>query len=218
MTYPNRTLNFLLISILAHAILLIGLPRLKIATSGRSLMNLEITYQNIKIDKALREKLSGVAKKKEKRIGLSDNLTNPPPYSKISKIDSKPSAQKISTPMIKDKQALGLVKLPQASSPFMKNPAYLSYYEIIREKIKSVADLDSTLDKEGEVCLSFILESNGQLRALKIIDEKSINDQNLRQLAYGFIEKAAPFPPFPSNLNHPRLSFNVIVEFRISEN
>lgn len=225
MPYSDRLFrNFLLLSIFIHAFILIGLPRLRVMPFRRMNSKLEVTYQNIKAETSVKKRLLEMI---EKRLSVNSGLKptadlkkipNPPAYSQdVLRSGGRTTGKKISTPAIKEKTLSSFVKLPNVTSPFTKSPAYINYYEVIREKIKAVVDLSTSFSVEGEVYLTFIVDSNGQLKALKLIEDKSIVDQELRQIAYNYVEQASPFPPFPKELKHPQLSFNVIIEFRLSE-
>jgi TonB family protein len=224
MTYSSRQFDIIfLLSIIVHAVFLLELPRLRFIPPQKSLTNLEITYQKLKIEEAANRKLLEAIEKRASLANLRQNRPlpdtvkagNPPSFAEKALAD-KILVHKVQTPAIYERPVKDIVKLPQASSPFIKNPAYINYYQIVRERIKSVARLDNPLSLTGEVFLTFILDANGQLRALRVVDEKSTSNPQLKNLAYSFIEKAAPFPVFPKNLPHQQLSFNVIIEFKIS--
>ena len=227
MEYSDNLLKrFLLISLCIHSLFFLSLPRLNVVKHRNHFVNLEVNYKkNVNTEEALNRRLAETVEKridvnKEPLKSPSDikKALNPPAYAQGSgSIRKKTSITRIKTPLIRQKSLSSLVTYPEVSSPFAKNPAYMSYYDVIREKIKAVASLNSPLMAEGEIYLTFILDSNGQLKSLKLIDEKSIPDQKLRQLAYNFVEQAAPFPPFPNELKHPQLSFTVIIEFRLSD-
>ncbi len=230
MEYSDNLLKrFLLISFLVHSLFFLSLPGLKVtklAKIRQSFVNLEVNYKtNLKAVEAPNRKLAETV---EKRMDVNREPLKPssevkkaisqPAYAQgAGSISKKTAGTRIKTPIIRQKALSSIVTYPEVSSPFAKNPAYMSYYDVIREKIKAVASLNSPLIAEGEVYLTFILDSNGQLKALKLIDEKSIPDQKLRQLAYEFVEQASPFPPFPNDLKHSQLSFTVIIEFRLSD-
>ncbi|MBU2541169.1 MAG: energy transducer TonB [Candidatus Omnitrophica bacterium] len=215
----------ILISIFIHAVFLLELPRFKIIPPKKSLTNLEVTYKILKLENALNKKLKqnvnqreDLSKLKKNRLLLkAGDMSSPPAFSQKADLLStgKVIVRNVQLPTRKEKSPIEIVKLPVVSSPFMSNPAYLSYYQIIREKIKNVAHLNNTLVNEGEVYLSFVVDSSGQLITAKVVNEKSTNNQELQYMAHSFLEKAAPFPVFPPKLKHQQLSFNVIIEFRL---
>lgn len=230
MEYSDNLLKrFLLISLLIHSLFFLSLPRLKVVKLDKfrkNFVNLEVTYKkNLKIEGDTNKRLAETVEKrmdvnKEQLKSPSEvrKSLNPPAYTEgAGSIRKKTGPVRIKTPVIRQKTLSNIVTYPEVSSPFAKNPAYMSYYDVIRDRIRAVAGLNSPLTSEGEVYLTFVLDSNGQLKALKLISEKSVSDQKLRQLAYNFVEQASPFPPFPSDLKHSQLSFTVIIEFRLSD-
>ncbi len=95
------------------------------------------------------------------------------------------------------------------------NPTYTSYYQVVREKIKHAAYQGYTRTEMGEVYLSFVISSDGDLKQMRIVDEKSSFSPYLRDIALKSVKHAGPFPKFPKELDYPQLSFNVIVSFEI---
>lgn len=95
------------------------------------------------------------------------------------------------------------------------NPTYTSYYQVVREKIKHAAYQEYTRTEMGEVYLSFVISSDGDLKQKRIVDEKSSFSPYLREIALKSLKNAVPFPKFPKELDYPQLSFNVIVSFEI---
>ena len=95
------------------------------------------------------------------------------------------------------------------------NPTYTSYYQVVREKIKHAAYQGYTRTEMGEVYLSFVISSDGDLKQTRIVDDKSSFSPYLREIALKSVKNACPFPKFPKELDYPQLSFNVIVSFAI---
>ncbi|MEW6170299.1 MAG: TonB family protein [Candidatus Omnitrophota bacterium] len=224
--YRRQFNVILVVSILIHYLFLVALPHLKIMPSRKALANLEVTYQKLKSEETVSKKLLQTIEKRlidnsplqQKTSPDVSKVANPPPFiDKPTLSETKIHVRKAPTPTIIGKSLKEIVRLPQVSSPVMKNPAYVSYYQVVRDKIKSVAFLNSTIPSGGEVFLSFVLDADGQLLAIQIIDDRSIDNPQLRNLAYNFIKQAAPFPQFPRELKHPKLSFNVIIEFKITD-
>jgi TonB family protein len=108
------------------------------------------------------------------------------------------------------------VNLPNIPGETFKTPAYKSYYQIIREKIRSYAYYNYKKLEEGEVFLTFTLTSNGELKDVFINESKSAQSDYLRQTALSSVKQASPFPAFPEKLrNNKTLSFHVIVSFEL---
>ena len=111
------------------------------------------------------------------------------------------------------------ISIPFLQSEKISNPKYLSYNDAIRQKIKSKAYtyIDNPDFKAGEVYLTFILSSDGNLKQIKIIDEKTNANEYLRSIGQKSIEESSPFPPFPTDLNYPELTFNAVISFEVKE-
>jgi hypothetical protein len=97
----------------------------------------------------------------------------------------------------------------------ISSPSYISYYQIIREKIRRCAYQSYTRQDAGEVYMSFVIASNGELNNLKVVDERSVHNDYLRSIALQSVKEASPYPAFPQDLEYPQLSFNVIISFEI---
>jgi len=95
------------------------------------------------------------------------------------------------------------------------NPLYLSYYQLIREKIRRAAYQNYNRDSSGEVYLSFVISQEGSIKDVRIIDEKSSTNPYLKRIALESVQDASPFPNFPKELDYPQLSFNVVVSFEL---
>jgi TonB family protein len=97
----------------------------------------------------------------------------------------------------------------------INSPVYLSYYQIGREKIKRAAYSNYTRAEEGEICISFVVSSDGHISAVKLIEEKSSQSAYLRNIAFRSVQEASPFPKFPKELDYPQLTFNIVISFEI---
>lgn len=146
---------------------------------------------------------------------------NPPPF-----IDKKTSRSRENTPETPFLTKPYLIK-PEVVSIKKKisflsvdkdkahNPLYINYYQVVREKIKHSAYQSYTRTEMGEVYLSFVISSDGDLKQSRIVDEKSSFSPYLREISLKSVKISAPFPNFPKELDYPQLSFNVIVSFEI---
>ena len=91
---------------------------------------------------------------------------------------------------------------------------YVAYSTLIREKIKQ--KLKNVYDGycgEGDVCLLFVLKSNGSLYAFDI-DRLSTDNKELCSLATLGLKKASPFPSFPKTLPYDRMFFSIVISFQ----
>lgn len=107
------------------------------------------------------------------------------------------------------------ISLPPVEMTKISNPSYISYYQLVREKIRRSAYQNYSRTETGEIFLSFVIGQDGSLRDIRLIEEKSTPSYYLRDIASRSIRAAAPFPVFPRELDYPQLSFNVIISFEI---
>lgn len=107
------------------------------------------------------------------------------------------------------------ISLPPVEMTKISNPSYISYYQLVRERIRRSAYQNYSRTETGEIFLSFVIAQDGSLRDVRLIEEKSTPSYYLRDIAARSIRAAAPFPPFPKELDYPQLSFNVIISFEI---
>jgi hypothetical protein len=64
----------------------------------------------------------------------------------------------------------------------MNSPIYTSYQDRIRESIKERVYANYSKLDRGKVYLTFIISSDGSLKAYQIIDDKTNASQNLRYM------------------------------------
>ena len=95
-----------------------------------------------------------------------------------------------------------------------KNPAYMSYYRLIRERIRNSAYHNYKSQKKGEVLLSFLIDKDGSLKGIDLAPQ-SVKNRSLRKIALKSIRESAPFPEFPEGLRqYTRLQFNISIYFK----
>lgn len=107
------------------------------------------------------------------------------------------------------------ISLPPLDMEKMNNPSYISYYQLVREKIRRSAYQNYTRTETGEIYMTFVISQAGALLDVKLVTERSTPSYYLRETALRSIRDAVPFPQFPKELNYPQLSFNVIISFEI---
>ncbi|MFA5165507.1 MAG: TonB family protein [Candidatus Omnitrophota bacterium] len=87
-----------------------------------------------------------------------------------------------------------------------------SYSQTVRNKI--IGKLDTMKSGvEGEVYVRFIVTSDGGLKDIRIVDEKSSSNGFLRSAAFAAVRDAAPFAEFPSGVNLPEIAFTCEISF-----
>ncbi len=107
------------------------------------------------------------------------------------------------------------ISLPAIEMAKIDNPSYISYYQIVREKIRRSAYQNYTHNQTGEVYISFIISNDGFIKDVRILEEKTSALDYLKSIALKSVKDASPFPNFPKELNYPQLSFNIIISFEI---
>ncbi|MDP2921889.1 MAG: TonB family protein [Candidatus Omnitrophota bacterium] len=101
-----------------------------------------------------------------------------------------------------------------------KKAAYIGYYRSVRERIRYYADrnyIKQGSAAQGEVFLSFVVTSSGELLHIMVIDAKSADDAMLRNIAVDSVRDASPFPAFPQGMNQYQVTFNVIISFELNK-
>ncbi|MGD0335797.1 MAG: hypothetical protein ABSB18_01670 [Candidatus Omnitrophota bacterium] len=107
------------------------------------------------------------------------------------------------------------VSLPLLDADKINNPSYISYYQIVREKIKRAAYQNYTGSETGEIIISFSISQDGYVKGMHLVENKTFSAY-LRQIALNSIKEAAPFPKFPKGLlDYPQLTFNVAITFEV---
>ena len=107
------------------------------------------------------------------------------------------------------------ITMPEIDINKINNSSYVSYYQIVREKIRRAAYENYMRTETGEVYLSFIITSRGEVRQVRLVQDRSSSSQYLKDIALKSIDDASPFPAFPRELDYSQLSFNVIISFEI---
>ncbi|MFA4983936.1 MAG: TonB family protein [Candidatus Omnitrophota bacterium] len=156
---------------------------------------------------------------------FSASRVAPPPFINIDKETLARKDRKIlsrqpefNKPVLTKPDVIAVKKritMPAVDIDKINNPSYLSYYQIIREKVRRAAYQNYTHNDTGEVYLSFVVSRNGFLSDMRLVEEKSSASSYLREIALRSIREASPFPAFPKDLDYPRLSFNVIISFEV---
>ncbi|MCX5693926.1 MAG: energy transducer TonB [Candidatus Omnitrophica bacterium] len=147
--------------------------------------------------------VSGSRKLENRALVLDKQNQKPAGFSKPAFINSEVMA-------IKKK-----ITLPAIEMSKINNPSYISYYQIVREKIRRSAYQNYTHSVTGEVYVSFIISNDGVVKDVRFVEEKTTVNDYLKNIALRSIRDASPFPNFPKELDYPQLSFNIIISFEI---
>ena len=216
----NKTLHLaVLVSILAHSVLFLSAPNIPFLPSKRSLGKLNITYYKIK-EIVKKEK---VATNREPIIRelpkiTKEEILKPPKTAAKNLKEPQPTPRRTtSAENTKEKTFAKVVEVEQDDA---KNATYISYYKAVREKIRQRADKNYPKNRklaEGEVFLSFVVASSGELLQVKVVNEKSSQSRFLRNIAINSIRDASPFPAFPKGMRSYQITFNVIISFELNK-
>jgi hypothetical protein len=92
---------------------------------------------------------------------------------------------------------------------------YIVYFNAIKDSIRSrLKDNYRHYVGEGEVYVSFVLNTKGSLVSYEIDRSKSTKDEVLLQITRTSLVAVAPFGPLPTSIAAPKRSFNITVSFR----
>ncbi|MCK5083202.1 MAG: TonB C-terminal domain-containing protein [Candidatus Omnitrophica bacterium] len=223
------------LSLLAHAVslVLLSLPYSGTRGSSKEFKSIEVTYQDLKLQgeengKALfkdlkvikdpksydDQKLRVLDKKKNMFSTIGDRIKD------ISKLTGKLRTSQKKTHKITTLDLAKKITLPPLSTEKITNPKYLTYNDDMRDTIsrnikqRAYAYVNHPDFEAGEVYLTFMLASDGMLKGVKIIDEKTSANDYLREVALRSIKESNPFPPFPEGFDYPEFTFNLLISFQ----
>ena len=109
-----------------------------------------------------------------------------------------------------------IVDLTNLADAARGNPVLLSYFSAIREQIQQTANRREWLMGEAEqglIYIAFLLTSNGAVKGVDIVSDRSAPSPALRDIALRIVKTAAPFPPFPPSMPEPNKTVVVPLEF-----
>ena len=149
-------------------------------------------------------------KKKELVIFLTPHILTP----NLSETKESALEFKKSLNMLEeyDKPELDRILSLDTDKPGSKDLGYVSYLSRLRRIIaQNSARIVPKEFKPGEVEVSFILTSDGKLKASPQI--LSATEDSLKGYALSAVISAAPFPPFPSQLQKDEEKFDIVISF-----
>jgi len=195
------------LSLAIHTIILAGLPTFK---------KVKVNKERIKTIKIFPQEI----KKIEETVSLKNisSLKKPPPY--VEKLAKK-------TILNDDFQSIKKETLPPTKEVLLsdynksefeklkKNPVYMHYYKLIRERIRKNAYRYYNIEESGIVYLYFVILKNGSLNQISLSKTNTSASSNLIEIALKSVKSSAPFPPFPEELKtYSRLQFSVSIHFK----
>jgi hypothetical protein len=214
-------------------IVLLSIPYTKVLQSSQPPKSIEVIYQDLespskegvassgedlKIVKDPKtdddQKLKIVDRKNELFAALEDRIRD------LSKLTGKLRSGEKSSEKIVTMDLGKKITLPPLSTEKINNPKYLTYNDDMRDMIsrnikqKAYAYVNHPDFQAGEVYLTFVLTSEGVLKGVKIIEDKTMANDYLRAVALKSIQESNPFPPFPKGFDYPEFTFNLLITFQ----
>ena len=212
----NKTFQIaLLVSIVVHSVFFLGLPHMPFVPSKRSLQSIKIAYYKIKEEPKVKKTVEPIAKKLPDI--KKEEISNPPKKTAIKKKQvAQKKPKRVAAHKKVEAEEKRFEKVIEEEKDDAKKATYISYYRSVREKIRQYADRNYPRRKRlarGEVFLSFVVTSSGELLLVKVIDERSARSPALRNIAINSVRDASPFPAFPKGMSQYQITFNVIISF-----
>lgn len=216
----NKTLKWaLFISLIAHSVIFFQLPRFYAVNARKNFTRVQVTYCQIK------EKASNVSVSRTQPPIVKNPIVkeNAPKIKQVSpdlnaflsepKKEAAPKAAQVEK-VPASKVTVSKNEEKKGNSKLSKNPVYLSYTQTLHQKIRQIALKNCPKEfRNGAVFVSFTIASNGELKEVKVVDDKSNAESPLKDIAKDSIREAAPYPVFPESFNQPEITFNVIISF-----
>ncbi|MFC1624111.1 energy transducer TonB [Candidatus Omnitrophota bacterium] len=210
----------ILVSTLFHFVFFLGLPRAPFTPSKRSLEKLKITYYEIKKipkkEKITKKSMEPIIKKLPKI--KKEEILAPPKAA--TKKETKPATRHVRRTVVTKGEEKKFEAVVEEEKDKAKRATYISYYRAVRERIRERVDANYLRNRnlgEGEIFLSFVVVSSGELIRARVIDERSTSNALLRNIAINSIRDASPFPPFPTGMSQYKITFNIIISFELSK-
>lgn len=207
----NYYIPALVISILFHTFLITGLPDKLYKTKEpdkkeEKTKSREISMLPVKIKKMTKPQ-NDLPQQKKPLPYVDDVMRDLVKNKSISPLE-KPQILAKNTKKVVFSDTLHIEK------SLKKNPAYMDYYRLIREKIRSYTYRYYQNEDNGEIFLNFVVLKDGQLQNL-FLGPESVASLMLKENALQSVKDAAPFPPFPEELKtYTHLKFSISIYFK----
>ena len=214
--------NALFISFVGHCCVLAPLGNIWFFTPNKKSADVQIVYYKInppienRITKpapALTKEVPAVQPPKEEPLTIEKNQAR---QTRLAK-KTRPLKARMPRPKPEEtaqaKSSVIPSSIPGTTLP--NTPECVSYYKYVREEIRRFLKKHYTQEyEEGDVMVSFALNQGGEVVSLSIINNRSSDNADLRNLSYRGIQDVSPFRPFPKNLSQKQISFNLTVVFK----
>ncbi len=108
------------------------------------------------------------------------------------------------------------VSITPIESEKINNPVYAAYSEMVRSRIKEKVYQNYDRMERGVVYLTFMLDDRGELQVVKINPEKTDASGHLQSISLRSIQEANPFPHFLKGMTLPEYTFNIEIQYQVS--
>ena len=218
--------NAFLFSLLLHSMILLPMPSINQKASVDKDEELLLKYlilNNPPAEKKIAPlSQQNIRQYKQKKQRSAQSAEQRAPEKTIAKkplqqrqVEKEPSIPERSSEPKCEKKTVTAEKVvaENKENDLKKDKTYLSYYKLINRQLQESVIYPSNFT-DGEVEVSFVLNADGSLRGLEVIDQTSESSYSLRETALQIVRNASPFPPFPESLQKQQLTFNVVICFR----
>ncbi len=216
----------LLVSLITHGVILFQNPNFQLSSKAQKSEKLEVSYvrePEVKKEEPIKTTLRKELLPRSLALKIAARKINPPPFIDREAIFKKGrSTLSDKTEFIKPNvvkpdiiSVKKIITTPAVDLDKISNPSYISYYQIVREKIRRSAYQNYSKAETGEVYISFIITRDGLMREVRLIEAKSSSNAYLKETALKSVRDSSPFPNFPKELDYPQLSFNVVISFEV---
>lgn len=213
------------ISLAVHGVVFLNSPHFNLNQAKKDQPQIELNYLK-DLKQPLKQQKDPAKKdpflKLPPRIVANERI--PPPFEQVQNSPKGPGSGSMSrqrllgdAPFLKAHAAAekNNISLSSPDVNISKNPAYISYYQISREKIKRAAYQQNYGGREeGEVTVSFVIKSDGTLQQVRLVENGSSASPYLGDIAVSSVKEAAPFPKFPRELDYPQIPFTLTITFQ----
>lgn len=180
----------------------------------------EINYINVKFQaastpEAAKSQRMIKAVHKHEKVLMPDPKTDIPSVKDLSKLNGEKLFTDKKPLQLPEAQMKHSVSIPVFKVEKINNPFYQNYYQSIRSVIRERAYANYSELGSGEVYLTFVILSDGRLKIVKLIPEKTTANDHLQKISLKSIQESNPFPPFPKDLTYPELTFNIVIAFEL---
>ena len=213
----------LILSLFIHLAVFAKLSYPHIRNIAKPFQNIEVTYYNLKLQTSKVDDLSKKAERakedlnKNTAVLLEKRPNGESMVKDMSKLIDKFTVSNKQPAMIMELHVKRKISVPALKSEKINNPLYQNYYQAVRSMIRERAYANYSKLDTGEVYLTFVVLSNGTIKQVQLIDERTSANEYLKGISLKSIQESNPFPPFPKDLSYPELSFNVVISFEVEE-